>query len=465
MAHKESSSAYNRSILLTVIMLSSLFNPFMSAGVNIALPSMSTDLSMNAVKLSWVPMSFLLASAVMLVPFGKLADIWGRRKMLLYGNVLFTLATILCALAKTGNMIIAMRALQGIGSAMSISSGMAILVSAFPAQKRGFVIGLNTSAVYIGLSVAPLLGGIITQSLGWQSLFFINAVTGLCIITGILLGVKAEWAEGGAEKFDIRGSVIYVMAMLALMYGFSQLPGKIATLLTLAGISGLIVFIIFEERIAFPVLNIHLFRNNRIFAFSNLAALINYAATFAITFVMSLYLQHVMGLSPGYAGMIMATQPAVMAIVATVAGRLSDRIDSGILSSAGMTIIVAGLILLTFLSTGTSHGYILIALTILGFGFGMFSSPNTNAIMSAVEKKYLGIASATLSTMRLTGQMFSMAIAAMAIHLFIGNSPISTASTPGFMQSVRIIFIVFAVLCFLGVFASLARGKKQNLFQ
>ncbi len=452
---------FNKRILLGVVFLSSFFNPFMGSAVNIALPSISRDLSMDVVELSWIAMAFLLSSAVFLVPFGKLADIWGRKKMLLYGNIFFTVSTLLCAFSGSGFMLIIFRFLQGIGSAMILSSGMAIIISAFPPEKRGRIIGWNTSAVYVGLSAAPLLGGILTQTFGWQSLFFINAAAGMLIITGITFGVKAEWAEARNDRFDLTGSVIYVLAMSALMYGFSKLPGKFPLILTLSGTAGLLFFIAWELREKIPVLNIGLFRDNKIFAFSNLAALINYAATFGVTFVLSLYLQSVKGLSPRDAGLILITQPVLMAIVASVSGRLSDRIDSSILSSTGMAIIVIGLITLIFLSRDTSNTYLISSLVILGFGFGMFSSPNTNSVMSSVEKKYLGTASATLGTMRLTGQMFSMAIAAMSIHLFIGESAIHDATIPGFMKSLRVIFTVFAALCFLGVFASLARGKNS----
>jgi len=451
----------NRGILLAVIFISSFFNPFMGSAVNIALPTIGSEFSMNAVSLSWIAMSFLLSAAVLLVPFGKLADIWGRRRMLLYGNIFFTITTLLCAFSVSGLMLIVSRFLQGFGSAMILSSGMAIVISAFPPEKRGRIIGWNTTAVYVGLSAAPLLGGILTQTLGWRSLFYINAFAGILIIAGIHFGVKAEWAEAKNDRFDRTGSVIYVLAMSALMYGFSQLPGRPGLLLTIAGSTGMIFFIAWELREKTPVLNMALFRDNKIFAFSNLAALINYAATFGITFVLSLYLQSVKGMAPRDAGLIMITQPIIMAIVASISGRLSDRIDSRILSSAGMAIIVAGLIALVFLSTETSTNYLIITLFALGFGFGMFSSPNTNSVMSSVEKKYLGTASATLGTMRLTGQMFSMAIAAMAIHIFIGDATISRHNIPMFMQSIRVIFIVFAVLCLLGVFASLARGKKQ----
>jgi EmrB/QacA subfamily drug resistance transporter len=460
--HTSSGKYYNRGILLAVILISSFFNPFMGSAVNIALPSIGKQLSMNAISLSWIAMAFLMSSAVMLVPLGKLADILGRKKMLLFGNTFFTLATLMCGLSSSGNILILSRFLQGIGSAMILSSGMAIVISAFPPEIRGRIIGLNTSSVYVGLSAAPVLGGLLTEAFGWQSLFFINTAAGLLIIAGLIFGVKAEWAEAKNDRFDFTGSIIYLISMTSLMYGFSKLPGKFAAIIAIAGIAGLILFIFWELREDTPVLNIGLFRDNRIFAFSNLAALINYAATFGITFVLSLYLQNVKGLSPRDAGLILITQPVVMALMASYSGRMSDRVDSRILSSLGMAIIVAGLLLLIFITTETQSTYLIIAQIVLGLGFGLFSSPNTNSIMSSVEKRYLGTASATLGTMRLTGQMFSMAIAAMSIHLFVGDAHINVSTIPHFMKSVHVIFMIFAVLCFIGVFASLARGKKQT---
>lgn len=451
----------NRTALLIVVLLSSFFNPFMSAAVNIALPRIGNEFGMHASALSWVAMAFLLSSAIFLVPFGKMADMLGRKKLFLIGNIIFLLATLVCGLSISGHMLIVGRFLQGIGSAMIFSTGMAIMVSSFPPQERGKVIGLNVSAVYIGLSAAPLLGGLLTQSLGWRSLFYINAIAGFGIILTILIGIREEWAEKEKGRFDYLGSVVYTLAILSLMYGFSKLPDLLASLLTGMGVLGLIIFVMIELRAASPVLNISLFRDNKIFAFSNLAALINYAATFGITFVLSLYLQNVKGLSPRGAGMLLVTQPVVMAVIASLSGRLSDKIEPRILSSLGMSIIVVGLSLLIFLHADTSSYFIVTALIILGLGFGLFSSPNTNAVMSSVDKKYLGVASATIGTMRLTGQMFSMAIAAMSIHIFIGESTINASNIPLFMQSVRVIFIVFVILCIVGVFASLARGNQK----
>jgi EmrB/QacA subfamily drug resistance transporter len=453
---------YNKSLLLTLIILTSFINPFLGSAVNIALPKISSEFSMNAVAMSWVSMSFLLSSAVFLVPLGKLADIIGRKRIFVAGNIIVTMASLLCAVAPSGEVLIAFRVLQGIGSAMMFGTGMAIITSAFPAHERGKAIGISVSAVYIGLSVAPLLGGFLTQTLGWRSLFYITIPVGIFVIIAAILSIKTEWAEAKHESFDVWGAIIYMISVTALMYGFSKLPERIPVALTIAGLVGLVLFIYVELRATYPVLNIQLFKTNKIFAYSNLAALINYAATFAITFVLSLYLQVVKGFTPFHAGMVLVTQPFLMAIMASFAGRWSDKFDSQILASLGMGIIVVGLFLLSFLSETTPVWYIITSLVVLGTGFGLFSSPNTNSIMSSVEKKYLGVASATVGTMRLSGQMMSMGVATMVLHIFIGDSKISYTNHNGFMNSVKVIFILFTVLCFLGVFASLARGKKIN---
>lgn len=452
----------NRSTLLFVIILTSLINPFLGAAVNIALPKIGDEFSMNAVSMSWVAMSFLLSSAVFLVPLGKAADILGRRKVFLYGNIIVALSSLFCALSTSGIMLIIFRLIQGIGSAMMFGTGMAIITSAFPPHERGKAIGINVSAVYLGLSIAPFAGGFLTQLFGWRSLFLVTLPFALLVVVITGLFIKSEWADARHEKFDFTGSFIYVIAVSMLMYGFSKLPETYAFILTGTGIAGLVLFISVELNRKYPVLNIRLFRTNRIFAFSNLAALINYAATFAIGFVLSLYFQYIKGMKPLQAGAILVTQPFIMMIIAGFSGRMSDKTDARILSSLGMAIIVIGLVLLSFVDENTRKEFIIISLLILGTGFGLFSSPNTNSIMGSVEKKYLGIASATVGTMRLTGQMLSMGVATMIIHALLGNASIEPSNFQLFMISVRIIFILFSFLCFLGIFASLARGKSSH---
>ncbi|MDF1576603.1 MAG: MFS transporter [Bacteroidales bacterium] len=455
-------SKNSRRLILFSILITSFINPFLGAAINIALPAISEDFSLGAVGMSWVSMAFLLSSAVFLVPLGKLADIRGRKQVFFIGNIIIALSSILCGLSLSGAMLILFRAIQGIGSAMVFGTGMAIITSVYPPRERGKAIGLSVTSVYIGLSLAPFLGGIITQYLGWQTIFYVTVPFELLVIWITWKFIKEEWADAHGEKFDLAGSVLYLFSMSAFMFGFSRLPGIPAIILTAAGLSGLIGFGFLEMKVKFPIFNLRLFASNRLFAFSNLAALINYATTFAITFLLSLYLQYVLGLNPRDAGMILITQPVMMAIVASISGRLSDRHDPRILASAGMGIIAGGLIMLTFLSENSSISYLVVILAIVGFGFGMFSSPNTNAIMSSVEKKYLGVASATVGTMRLTGQMMSMGIATLILQVFIGNNPLSAEFSIPFISSMRTTFMVFVFLCIGGLFSSLARGKTTR---
>ncbi len=453
-------SRNSRRLILFSIIITSFINPFLGAAINIALPSISEEFSLGAVGMSWVSMAFLLSSAVFLVPLGKLADIRGRKKIFFLGNIIIAASSILCALSPSSSMLILLRALQGIGSAMVFGTGIAIITSVYPPKERGKAIGVTVTSVYIGLSLAPFLGGILTQYLGWRSIFYVTVPFELLVIWITWRYIKEEWADAKGEKFDLSGSIIYLLSMSAFMFGFSRLPETSAIVLVVVGLIGLFGFGVLEMKVKSPIFNLKLFASNRLFAFSNLAALINYATTFAITFLLSLYLQYILGLSPRDAGIILITQPIMMAIVASISGRLSDRYDPRILASAGMGIITGGLIMLTFLTEHSSITYLSAILAIVGFGFGMFSSPNTNAIMSSVEKKYLGVASATVGTMRLTGQMMSMGIATLILQVFIGNNPISTQYAPEFMSSMRTTFVVFVILCIVGLFSSLARGRS-----
>jgi MFS family permease len=451
-----------KNFILALMMVSSFIAPFLGSSVNIALPSMSRELGMNAVTMSWVAMAFLLSSAVFLVPLGKLADIIGRVRVYILGNLIVVAASLACALSRDATLLILFRVLQGIGSAMMFGTNMAIITSVFPPNQRGKAIGINVTAVYLGLSAAPVLGGILTQTFGWQSIFYVTIPFGLFVAIAARLVIRTDWKEAAGESFDYKGSAVYLLAMSGFMYGFSRLPDPLAIGLVIAGVAGLLVFWRIEVKTVFPVFNMQLFFGNRLFALSNLAALINYATTFAVTFVLSLYLQFIKGLSPRDAGFILIAQPVMMAMVASFSGKLSDKYSPGILASIGMAIIAAGLALLIPLSVETTTVYLISSLVLLGIGFGLFSSPNTNAVMSSVEKRYLGTASATVATMRMTGQMVSMGIATLVLHIFIGKEQISVMNQESFLHSVSVTFAIFIVLSLVGIWASLARGRKGS---
>ncbi|MGQ9498275.1 MAG: MFS transporter [Desulfotomaculales bacterium] len=444
-----------------VAAVASFLTPFMGSSINVALPLISEEFVLSAVLMSWVPVSFILSASMFLVPCGRLADIYGRKKIFFWGTVVYTLFSLLSAVASSGVMLIAFRFLQGIGGAMIFGTGVAILTSVFPPQERGKALGINVAAVYTGLSLGPFAGGFLTHLFGWRSIFLANVPLGLLVMLLVWLKLKGEWAEARGEAFDIWGAVIYSLALVATIYGFSVLPGGTGMLLVALGIAGIAGFIAWESRAQNPVLDVSLFRHNRVFAFSSLAALIHYCATFAVAFLMSLYLQYIKGLTPEGAGTVLAAQPVVMALFSPFAGRLSDRIEPRVVASLGMSLTVVGLLVLVFLGSETPFGIIVAGLVLLGIGFALFSSPNTNAIMSAVHRRFYGVAAGTAGTMRMLGQMLSMGIVMMLFALLLGQARVTPQNYGLFLTGMKISLAIFAVLCVGGIFASLARGRLR----
>ncbi len=247
------------------------------------------------------------------------------------------------------------------------------------------------------------------------------------------------------------------------MYGFSVIPDLKGAALIAVGIIGMLIFALYEMLIPSPALDITLLTKNRTFAFSNLSALINYSATYAVTFLLSLYLQYTKGFTPEYAGFILVVQPVVQAMISPIAGQLSDKVEPRIVASVGMALTTIGLFLLVFLTEKASLWHLIFILLILGAGYGLFSSPNTNAIMSSVDKRFYGVASGMNGTMRLLGQMLSMGIAMMIFAIFIGPVEIKSDYYPQFFLSLHYAFILFTIFCFIGIFASLVRGKASSI--
>jgi len=451
-------SATKRSVLY-VATVSSFLTPFMGSATNVALPAIQKEFQLDAILLTWVATAYLLSCAVFLIPFGKVADIYGRKKVFVTGIAVFTLSSCLTAVSLNSWMLLASRVLQGLGSAMNFATGMAIITSVFPPQERGRAIGITVAAVYIGLSAGPFLGGLLTDYFTWRSVFAVTIPLGMVTVYFSFWKLSGEWADARGDKLDLTGSFLYGLGIMLTMYGVSVLPSHLSLWTIGAGLVFIVSFVRWELKVPTPVFNMDLFVANRTFAFSCAAALINYSATFATTFIISLYLQYIKGLSPRAAGLVLVAQPIVMALFSPLAGTLSDRIEPQKVASAGMAITAAGLFILTFVGWDTGITFIAADLALLGFGFALFSSPNMNAIVSSVDKRFYGIAAGSVGSMRLLGQMFSMGIATMVFSVNIGRVQISPANYPLFLKSVHIIFIIFTVLCVLGIFASLARGK------
>lgn len=448
--------------VLVVAAFAAFLTPFLGSAVNLALPAIGRDLKVSAIGLGWVISSFILSSAIFLLPFGRLADIIGRKKVFTAGILLFTVSTFLIVFCRSITSLIVLRIVQGISSAMIFGTSLAIITSVFGIGERGRAMGINVTAVYLGLSTGPVIGGLLTQYFGWRSIFAFLVPFGIASLILIQSKIKTEWADSAGEKFDWKGSLFYGIALFSFMYGFSRLPSPAGWIFLSSGILIALVFLFFEKTTANPVFDIRLLLRNRVFAFSGLAALIHYSATSATGFFLSLYLQYLKGFDARMAGLIMISQPVAMALLSPVAGKLSDKKNPGVIASIGMGLTAAGLILLCFITADTPVSTIIALLIMMGTGFGLFSSPNSNAIMSSVEKRHLGVASGVVGTMRMVGQMMSMGIAMMLIALFLGQQTINPETYPGLIKGMRTGFVIFSVLSILGIFASLARNNNTS---
>lgn len=455
-------SDIKKSVLITSV-ISSFLTAFLGSSITVALPAIQRHFKVDAVALAWITSSYLLATASILLPFGRLSDIAGRKKTFLVGLILFTFFSFLCSFAPNIHILIALRVFQGVGSAMIFSSSTAIISSVFQTGERGKAMGLSVSAVYLGLTAGPLLGGVLTHNFGWQSIFLLNFPIGLFL--GLFVSQKLkniEWADSKGEKFDWVGSFLYIIGLSSLILGFTRIQTSLGKLYISISIIFIIIFLFVQNKISHPILPIKLFTKNLTFTFSNIAAFINYSATFAVSFLLSLYLQYIKGMTPQSAGAILAIQPIVQAIFSSPAGKLSDKFEPRYVASIGMFLTSSGLFLLSFISFNTSITLILIAQTCLGLGFAFFSSPNTNAIISSVEQKFYGVASATVGTMRLVGQTLSIGIVTMFFALYLGGTKFGSHLYPQFLQLSKSLLLGFSIVCGIGIFSSLARGNLWN---
>jgi EmrB/QacA subfamily drug resistance transporter len=451
----------NRSVALAATAVASFLVPFMMSAVGITLPAIQTALSATAVELSWVAGGYMLALSVILLPIGRLADIWGRRRTFVWGTAWFTISTLLVSLAWSIEALLVLRVLQGVGAAMINSTGIAIVTAIYPPKERGRAMGIIVGCVYTGLSVGPLLGGLLTDWAGWRAVFY------LCLAPGVLAWILAcridnEWRPAHGQSFDLLGAVFYGVFVIACVKGLTGLarPGFGISLLLLSAVA-LLLFVRRSRSIEHPVLFLGLFTSNRVFTLSSVATMINYAGTFAVGFLLSLYLQVVKGFAPVHAGLILVIQPAVQALLSPLAGVLSDRFNAAAMATLGMALCGVGLLGLGYIHADSEVWVIGWLLALMGLGFALFASPNMSVIMGSVAPKDYSIASSLVATMRTFGMSLSMGIATVVFGFLLHGRQVSPENIPQFLASMRIIFEVCAGLCVVGVFCSLGRMGRR----
>ncbi len=457
-----------RVLALTTIL--SFLTPFMINATNLAIPKISEDLKADAVAVNWVALIYLLATAALLVPMGRLADLYGRKKVFVLGTAIYAGASLLAALAPSIESLIVARAGQGIGGAMAGATAVAILVSVYPPEERGRVLGINVAAVYTGLSSGPVLGGLMIQHWGWRSIMGLVALISALVVPLALLWIRREWAEAAGQSFDWPGALFYGIALIAVMYGLSSLYEQpLSRWLLPAGVLGLLSFGWIEVHMAGrPLLDLRYFRGNRLFIISSLVALIQYLATSALTLLLSLYLQGIRNLGPQMAGLVLLAHPALMALFSPPAGRLSDRLEPHLLASLGIALTTGALLGFSFLQHDSPLLWVILLLGLMGIGFALFSSPNTNAIMGAVSRQEYGVASSVVGTMRSIGQSLSIAVTLLLFTIYVGRAEVSAEAMRqdpaiglGLLNLMRFGLRLFAALAVGGLVLSLLRGRLR----
>ena len=457
-----SNSAVPLRTALMVFALGAFTTPLMLSSVTVAVPEIGRALQADAVLLSWLPTAFLITNAIFLLPLGKLADRVGRKKIYVIGLTTSMCASILASMAGSAELLIGYRLIQGIGAAMTFSTGMAIVASIFPLQKRGMAMGIVVSGVYVGLTAGPFFGGLMTDLFGWRSVFLFHVPLTLTTLSLILYKLPGEWRSAHPAPFDLGGSIRFALAIAMLMVGVAILPDLRGIVLMAGSLAGLWLFVRWELRQQAPLFDVRIFSDNRVFSFSCLSSLLLSSGIFAIAFLFSLYLQEVRGWSPTAAGKALMVQTLLMAIISPLSGRLSDRYEPRIISSFGASLVTIGFVALTRVGADTPAVLAIAPLILTGIGYGLFSTPNNNAIMSSVHANELGAGSAAANTSRVLGNMLGMGLVSCVIAVLLHGQQFAEAGADQIMRMLHICFACSAIATALALFFSLSRGRLRE---
>ncbi len=433
------------------------------AAVNVAIPDLAADLQANANKVAWLPTIYLLSNVAFMLPAGKLADMYGRKKVYTLGLIFTALTSILCGFASSIDEVLLWRFLQGIAGAMIFGTGIAIVSSVTPSERRGRALGIVAAFVYVGLTIAPAIGGWLTEHWGWQAVFYFQAPPMLALALFMLLKLPGEWKSSKQERFDIGGTLLFIAFSFALVLGLSQLNSFSGALLMAGAVLSLLAFIMHQRRREHPLIRVQLFKESRIFSLSLTTSFFMYGSNFAVAFLMSLYLQYVKGLSPSHAGQVLLLQAMAMALVAPFAGRLADKFEPRILATLGCIIVGVGFVLLSQINVLTSTFVISAALIAMGAGFGLFSTPNNNAIMGAVDEKEVGVASASMNLSRTIGNLFGMSIVNLIIQSMIGAQALASANAEDIVEALSFAFGLSLLGVIIAAITSSVRGRKTSV--
>ncbi|HEX2954122.1 MAG TPA: MFS transporter [Bacillota bacterium] len=460
--------------ILLAVAIGTFMSALDSSVVNIVLPRISTYFHAPLSTIEWIVMSYLLVVSSLLLAYGRLGDMYGHKRIYIWGFLIFTVGSFLCGLSGTVFMLIIFRAVQAIGAGMLMAMGPAIVTDNVESQERGKALSVTAVAVASALTIGPVLGGALTVLLGWKSIFFVNIPIG---IIGVWLAQRSipDRGERTVQSFDFSGAVLVFLALISILLPLSLVEhygweNPVILSLIAFGLLLTIIFVIWEKRLKNPMFDLSLFEN-RLFSMSNLSTLLNFMGQFTIILLMPYYLQQLRGLTPEKAGLIYLAMPLVTMIIAPISGSLSDRMDSRYISASGMAFMALGMGLLSSLKANSPYSFLVAALAVVGFGIGLFQTPNNSAIMGAVPPTKRGIASGMQATMRNIGMVLGVAISGALFtssHDALMKSGIAhglqgaALKSASFVGALHITYIVAAVFAAAGIITSLIKGSTLS---
>jgi len=435
-----------KNYLLLTVAGGSFVAPFMVSGLIVAIPTIGYEFSMDPVAQSWLATAFFLAAAMFLIPFGRISDLLGVKRIFSVGIGIFFISALLASLAPNPSVLIAARFLAGMGAAMVFGTSFAILSLSLPEGERGRALGMNIAANLLGFALGFLIGGYLTHYLTWRALFAATLPIDLLVIALLHLKLPGDYALSKCKGIDLAGTVLCAVMLFFIVVGLSELPGLLGISALLIGLITLIAFSFWEMRAPCPIVDVRLFLKNRAFALFNLSILIYFASSFASIFLFSLYLQYIRGFDERSAGVTFAALTLVMAFFVIYAGRLSDRIRPAHIAAVGAAMTSVGLFPLMFISTTTPIELVISESTLLLVGGAFFQPPIVKCVIGSLGRDMYGLGGGLAEMMRLAGQTVSMAVVIVFFTLYLGGWEILPESHPAFIESLRTIFAVFLVL-------------------
>ncbi len=446
-----------------------------SSALLIALPNITKELNTSMILVIWVIMSYMLSVTILVPAIGRIADMFGRKNLYVWGFLIFTVASLFAGFSPNGSELLLMRIIQSIGGALMVANSAAIVTDAFPRTELGRALGINAMVVAVGFTLGPVIGGLFTSLLGWRWVFFFNVPLGIVGTLWAWLQLKEVEKMPSNQKFDWLGAITLTAGLFGILMAmsFGGLYGWNSTTTIWGFIIGAILMVFFvyvESRIKQPLLDLTFFKN-RLLGFAYTSTLFNGIANGALTFLLIFYLQGIKFMNPFQAGLMLTPFALAMMIAAPISGVLSDKHGSRELSTIGLLVMSIGLFGFTFIRAQTSLLEIILWQMIMGFGSGMFNSPNNNAIMGAVPANKRGVASGTRVMMNNAGSVVSIALAfaitasgmtpkamqALFAGIQVGSEGIFINT---FIQDLRIAFYISLFISLTAAVLSFMRGKK-----